>query len=201
MTTDLLRSPRVRLTAITAADLPAIARWYDDVTFARDFDSRPARPRTEAELAEWLQAQQKSATAFVFAIRLRENDELIGTVEIDGIQWAHRVGWLAIAIGPATRRGHGYGEEALRLALRFAFDELNLYRVQLTVFGYNERAIRLYERLGFQREGTYREYLERDGRRFDMYLYGLLRREWTGVAARVGELPSSEASPGSSGSA
>ena len=62
--------------------------------------------------------------------------------------------------------------------MRFAFDELNLHRVQLTVFSYNERAIALYEKLGFQREGVYREHLQRDGRRYDMYLYGLLRHEW-----------------------
>ena len=68
--------------------------------------------------------------------------------------------------------------EALRLMLRFAFHELNLHRLQLTVFAYNEAAIRLYERLGFQREGAFREYLLRDGKRYDMLLYGLLAREW-----------------------
>jgi RimJ/RimL family protein N-acetyltransferase len=46
------------------------------------------------------------------------------------------------------------------------------------VFSYNKRAIALYEKLGFQREGVYREFLQRDGKRFDMYLYGILRREW-----------------------
>jgi RimJ/RimL family protein N-acetyltransferase len=183
---DLLRSPRVRLAALTDADLPLITRWHDDVEFARNYDSRPARPRTEAELREWLQEQQKSSTAFVFAVRLRENDELIGVVEIEGIQWTHRTAWLAIAVGPATHRGRGYGYESLRLALRFAFHELNLYRVQLSVFAYNERAIRLYERLGFQREGVYREFLERDGRRHDMILYGILRHEWQAAEAATG---------------
>ncbi len=67
----------------------------------------------------------------------------------------------------------------MELALRFAFNELNLYRVQLTVFSYNERAINLYEKLGFQREGVFREHIQRDGRRHDMILYGLLRQEWT----------------------
>jgi RimJ/RimL family protein N-acetyltransferase len=38
----------------------------------------------------------------------------------------------------------------------------------------------VYEKLGFRREGVYRESLYRDGVRYDMYLYGLLRREWEG---------------------
>jgi len=46
------------------------------------------------------------------------------------------------------------------------------------VFSYNQRAIALYEKLGFRREGIFREHLERDGTRFDMYLYGILRPEW-----------------------
>ncbi len=50
--------------------------------------------------------------------------------------------------------------------------------MQLTVFSYNTRAIALYEKLGFQREGVYREFIQRDGARYDMYLYGLLRCEW-----------------------
>lgn len=56
--------------------------------------------------------------------------------------------------------------------------ELNLHKLQLTVFSYNTRAVSIYESLGFKREGSFREFLERDGRRHDMYLYGLLKREW-----------------------
>ncbi len=66
----------------------------------------------------------------------------------------------------------------MQLALNFAFNELNLHRVCLTVFSYNETAVTLYESLGFRREGIYREHVERDGRRHDMILFGILRREW-----------------------
>ncbi len=75
--------------------------------------------------------------------------------------------------------------------MRFAFDEVNLRRLSLTVFAYNTRAIRLYEGMGFVREGTFREFLVRDGQPHDMLLYGLLEREWR--AARHGavvDLPS-----------
>jgi RimJ/RimL family protein N-acetyltransferase len=117
---------------------------------------------------------------YLFAIRPLDADDLLGYVELDGILWAHQIGWLGIGIGEPGNWGRGYGYEALRLALDFAFHELNLYRVQLTVFEYNERAIALYEKLGFRREGVFREFVHRDGRRYDMLLYGLLRREWEG---------------------
>lgn len=72
----------------------------------------------------------------------------------------------------------GYGTEAAHLALTFAFEELNMHRVQATVFSYNHRSMALFERLGFRREGAFREFLHRDGQRFDMVLYGLLRHEF-----------------------
>jgi RimJ/RimL family protein N-acetyltransferase len=89
---------------------------------------------------------------------------------------------MSIAIGDRTNWGKGYGYEVAQLALAFAFDEINLHRVQATVFRYNERSIALFEKLGFRREGVYREFLQRDGKRHDMLLYGLLDREWREIA-------------------
>jgi RimJ/RimL family protein N-acetyltransferase len=178
MLANLLRGPRVRLAAMSPDDAREIARWHQDAEFLRLFDARPAYPRGEAELSRWLEDRQKEDGAFIFAVRPLDSDELIGSVELEGIQWSHRHAWLSIAIGDSAWRGQGYGAEALGLALGFAFDELNLHRVQLTVFSYNQVAIALYEKLGFSREGVYREHLRRDGAWHDMYLYGLLRREW-----------------------
>ena len=45
--------------------------------------------------------------------------------------------------------------------------------------------IALVESLGFQREGTFREFIHRDGQRYDMLLYGLLRREWAATASHL----------------
>ncbi len=174
----LLRGSRIRLTALTQSDLPTVVQWHQNPEFLRLFDALPAYPKTEAALAQWLDDTHKATDAFLFAVRSLDSDELIGYVELNGILWTHRVSGVSIAIGEAKQWGKGYGYEAMQLVLRFAFDELNLHRVQLTVFSYNERAIALYEKLGFQREGIHREHLQRDGRRYDMYLYGLLRSEW-----------------------
>ena len=174
----LLRGSRVRLTALTQSDLPTVIQWHQNPEFLRLFDALPAYPKTEAAVAQWIDDTNKATDAFLFAIRPLNSDELIGYLELDGILWTHRVSGVSIAIGEAKQWGKGYGYEVMQLVLRFAFDELNLHRVQLTVFCYNERAIALYEKLGFQREGVHREHLQRDGKRYDMYLYGLLCSEW-----------------------
>jgi RimJ/RimL family protein N-acetyltransferase len=183
---NLLYGPRVRLATLTAADLPEIARWHADAGFARMFDARPATPKTAAALEAWLDEYSHSSNGFLFAIRPLDGDELLGYLELEGILWPHQHAWLSIAIGDPVHQGQGYGAEALGLALHFAFQELNLHRVQLTVFSYNQRAIALYEKLGFRREGVYREHIQRDGTRYDMYLYGILRPEWLSAGAGGG---------------
>lgn len=165
---NLLQDGEVRLAALTRADLHTLFRWYQNAEFMRLYDSRPAYPKTEEQLSDWLDARHKAHGVYLFAIRSLGSDELVGMLELEGIEWSHGAGWLSIAIGERTNWGKGYGTSAAKLALRFAFHELNLHRMQLTVFAYNDRAIRLYESLGFQREGTFREFLNRDGERHDM---------------------------------
>jgi RimJ/RimL family protein N-acetyltransferase len=174
----LLSGERIRLTALTSDDLPTIARWYEDAEFMRLYDARPAQPKSRTELEQWLTERHKDKDTVAFAVRPQNSDDLIGTVELDGILWVHGVSGFGIAIGDRAHWGQGYGYEAAHLALTFAFDELNLHRVTATVFSYNARSIALLEKLGFQREGAYREFLQRDGRRYDMLLYGLLNWEW-----------------------
>lgn len=176
--TNLLSGSKVRLAALSKDDVPTIVRWYQDAGVLRLFDARPAHPRSQEELAEWLEELREADNVFAFAIRLLDDDDLIGYLELDGIQWPHRVCGMGIGIGDRIHWGQGYGYAAAQLGLKFAFHELNLHRVEATVFSYNDRSVALVEKLGFQREGVHRERLERDGQRHDMYLYGLLRREW-----------------------
>ncbi len=73
---------------------------------------------------------------------------------------------------------------SLQMLLRFAFAELNLFRVTAMVPEYNEGAIALLQKFGFTQEVCRRSALERDGRRWDLYIFGLLREEWQRREAR-----------------
>lgn len=178
ITPNLLRGERIRLTALDLGDMATIVHWWHDPEFLRLYNTEPVVPRNEDQLNRRFDLSQTNPNAFLFAIRLVDDDHLIGLLEFDGIDWVHRTTFVSIGIGEAHHRHHGYGRETMQLALNFAFNELNLHRVCLTVFSYNETAITLYESLGFRREGIYREHIERDGRRHDMILLGILRREW-----------------------
>ena len=178
LSSNHLRGARLQLTAVRQTDLPTITRWHQDADFLRVFDALPAYPKTEAQIAALIGETQKATNSYLFAIRPLDEEDLLGYLEMDGILWTHGVCGMSLAIGEPSQRGKGYGYEAMYLALTFAFSELNLHRVSVTVFSYNERSIALCEKVGFQREGVFREFIHREGQRFDMILFGLLRHEW-----------------------
>ncbi|MFS1513744.1 GNAT family protein [Chengkuizengella sp. SCS-71B] len=168
---QLFEGEKLKLTSIRETDISHILKWYENADFLNLFTAEAAFPKQASEIKKWIDSTDSNE--YRFAVRLIDSDQIIGVIEIDGILWNHRTAWLSMAIGDKQNWSKGFGTEMLTLALRYAFSELNLYRLQLTVFSYNERAITLYEKLGFKKEGVYREFLERH----DMFLYGLLKDE------------------------
>jgi RimJ/RimL family protein N-acetyltransferase len=175
---DLFTGKLVRLTAPRPEDKDAMAKWSQDAEYLRLLNYDPARPRP-AEFFTWNNDEEKKREAheFEFRIRTLADDKLIGFVELD-VAWNHQNAWVGIGIGEADYRGRGYGSDALRVAVSYAFRELGLYRVSLGVFAYNQRAIRAYEKVGFVHEGALRGALYRDGQHFDNLFMGILRPEW-----------------------
>lgn len=169
----------VRLTGSQPDDALAFTRWTHDAEYMRHIDSDMARPFGADTMSRRMaEDDSPAARAVSFRVRTLVDDKLIGFVAIHSIEWNHQTALLAIGIGEPDYRGRGYGEDAMKLTLRYAFYELNLYRVGLSVHSNNERAVRLYEKLGFQREGVIRGWLNRDGHRHDLIWMGLLRDEW-----------------------
>ena len=157
------------------------SRWMRDSEFVRLLDADPARLFSVDKNKEWyeknLVEEQKNDELFLL-IRTLEEDRTIGLIGLDGIRWTHGDAWIGIGLGEREYWGKGYGTDAMRILLRYAFEELNLHRLSLSVFEYNPRAIRSYEKVGFIVEGSARQFLNRDGQRYDMIFMGILREEW-----------------------
>ncbi|WP_461615813.1 GNAT family N-acetyltransferase [Clostridium sp. Marseille-QA1073] len=175
---NLLKGDRVKLSALKKEDVDKITMWHEDVDFLRNYDGKIAYPETKESIEKWYEETINSKENFCFSIITLEEKNMIGFLVLSSIMWNNGSSWISICIGDEKNRKKGYGSEALRLLIDYSFRELNLYRLQLTVFSYNTSAIKTYEKLGFKKEGVYREAIYRDNNRYDMYLYGLLKKEW-----------------------
>lgn len=173
----------IQLTAPDAErDAEIESKWTHDPDYLHAISSEPARPLSPTQVKKHHEDAEKEAEksrdTFNFAIRLRDGDRLIGFIRVFGIVWTHGSGRLQLGIGDPADRGHGYGREALNLILRYAFDELNLHRLTAATFEYNVAALNFLQRAGFTVEVRRRQAINRDGRRWDAILLGLLRDEW-----------------------
>lgn len=174
---DLLIGEQVRLTALTQEDLPQLTEWFANVEFRR-FLALIAMPFTLEDEEDWYEFQRTDPDTVHFAIRTLDENRLIGSCGIFRVNWQPRNCEVGIAVGDTAYWGKGYGTDAMRVLLKYAFMEMGLHRVGLEVHGYNTRAIKSYEKVGFQLETTARENILRDGRWFDTHHMAILRREW-----------------------
>lgn len=94
---------------------------------------------------------------YVFTIVEIESGQAVGRCVLFSVNAVDRNAIVGIFIGEKDRWGKGYGQEAMRLLLDYAFNLLNLHNITLGVFSFNERAIRCYQRLGFRKIGRRRE--------------------------------------------
>lgn len=179
MNANLFSGRLVRLAAVDVDADPAwFARWDRDTEYGRLLDADPRRLLTARQIKTAIEKEEAEGREMAFAIRTLAEDQLIGFVDLDGPNWTHGDSFVGIGIGDRAYWGRGYGTDALRVLLRYAFTELNLYRLSLNVFSYNARAIRAYQKIGFAVEGRMREALRRDGQYHDLIFMGILRDEW-----------------------
>ena len=178
---DLFRGKLVRL----AADDPetaskAFSRWGRNLEYQRMLDTEPPQLWSAKKIKEWIEKDldKEMPAEYFFTIHVLDPDRLIGFVGLRDVRWNQRDAWVGIGIGEADYWNNGYGTDAMRLTLQYAFMELSLERVSLSVFTFNQRAIRSYEKAGFRPEGVKRQVIHRDGMIEDVLYMGILRQEW-----------------------
>ncbi|GAB2834801.1 GNAT family N-acetyltransferase [Lentzea nigeriaca] len=189
--TPTLHTDRLRLRPFTEADADALFALHSKAHVLRYWDSPPWGDRARAE-------------RFVVTCRQLADEGTGARLAIDRVSDGAFIGWCSFARwNPDFRSaglgyilddaawGQGYATEAAHAVLRWAYETLDLNRVQAEVDTRNAASARVLEKLGFLREGTMREDCVVNGDVSDSWVYGLLRRDWRpspekALAAREG---------------
>jgi len=168
----MIKGQKTILRAIEREDLPIFVRWFNDPEVRQYL--LMYMPMSLAEEEKWFERQLEDQNNRIFAIETADGVH-IGNCGLHDFDWKNSKAELGIAIGEKEYWGKGYGSDAVRTLLGFAFGEMNLHRVQLEVYDFNPRALRCYEKCGLQVEGRQREALFRGGSYHDVLIMGILR--------------------------
>lgn len=116
-------------------------------------------------------------TEFHMCIVKIENDELIGNIALENLDYKNGSAELGIFIGEEENHSKGYGSEAIKLLTNYGFKDLRLHTIYLTVLSSNPRAIKAYTKCGFKECGRRHEALYRNGEYIDLIYMELINKE------------------------
>ncbi len=178
LATPILRTTRLRLRPFTEADADLLFALHSSTHVMRYWDSAPWNDRARAErfIAMCGRIADEGTGARV-AIDRASDGAFVGWCGLTNWDPDNRSASLGYCLDPAMW-GHGYATEAAHALLQWAFDTLDLNRVQAEADTRNAASGRVLEKIGFVREGTLREDCVVNGEVSDSWVFGLLRREW-----------------------
>jgi len=147
-----IRGERVALGPIRRDLIPLYHRWANDFGYTRTTAvlGLTLTLEQQASAYESVVADERNVS---FVIYDRATARPIGTTALDSIDHRYGTAEFSIGIGDEAFRGKGYGTEATRLVLDYAFTVLGLSNVMLVVYEYNGAGRRAYEKAGFREFG------------------------------------------------
>ena len=150
-----LAGERILLRPFSRDYLPYIQKWSNDAELRRLIGE--VAPMSRADTEKWYKELLSDKDRIWFAIVLKKGDRVIGEAGMLRMFRPWRSTDMTIIIGERDAWGKGYGKEAGRLLLKYAFERLGFHRVSIGVVGSNKNALRFWTSLGFKKEGIERD--------------------------------------------
>ncbi len=172
----MIRGTLVGLGPLDRRHIPLYLRWMNDPEVTRGLGH--SGPFTREMEEHWFERASTSTDGVLFTIYEMESLRPIGTVGLDDINRHQLAATFGISIGEKSCWNRGYGTEATRLMLDYAFNLLGLQNVMLAVYSFNPRAQRAYEKAGFRVIGRRRRLIPLAGERYDEILMDAIPEEF-----------------------
>lgn len=170
----MIAGEHVILRAFEREDAERCYRWMNDPNIVRTLKSR--YPIAFQNEIQWIErAIDASPAERHFAIERKDDRSHIGNASIHDIDWVSRNGWIGLFIGEPSAWNRGFGQDAVRTLVRFAWDDMNLVKLRINVFDYNDRARHVLVTCGFVEEGKLERDFYREGSYHDIVIFSIFR--------------------------
>ncbi len=173
----MIEGTLVKLRPREMSDLDNVHRWVNDAEVMRHYARYPMSLAAEEASLREHDVKPNTFVDVRFAIETKDGVH-VGRVNLYDGDAEARTARLAILIGDKAYWSRGYGTDAIRTLLGFAFAEMNLRRVDLTVDAENGRGIACYRKCGFVEEVRMRRGIYARGTYKDQLVMGVLRDEF-----------------------
>lgn len=164
-TKQKLMGSRVYLRVLEVTDATEeYSRWLSDPEVNRFLATKSA---TVSQLKQYIMTKNQKNDCVLLGIFLKDSDDMIGTIKLEYVHYGKGTADIAIMLGDRNHAGKGFGGEAMKTLIEYAFADLGLSEITLGVVVQNAGAVHAYEKLGFKETGRKLGVVEYGGNRYD----------------------------------
>jgi len=151
--------------------------WLNDPHVTKELET-VSNPYTMEMLIAYVKGVLSSSNTQMFIVYDKATSIKIGTGKIHNISEKHGTCNLGLMIGDTNFWGKGYGQEAYRLLINFAFTELHIRKISEAANVTNAASIAMCKKMGFQEEGVLKKQVFSNGEYQDKVILGLFASDW-----------------------
>jgi len=130
---------------------------------------------SKIDIENWIISHNNNKNEVLYLIQTLGDSKVIGHVGLYNIDFRVRKAEFAILIAGEDNQGKGYGSLCTKFLIDYAFDELNIRKINLSLLSENKRAVSMYNKIGFLQEGILRNDQYKNGKYHDVILMALAR--------------------------
>lgn len=172
--THFIEGKRIYLREVRLSDVNEdYYKWLNDNELSQYLETK-FFPQSMELIEEYVANILGSRDNSFLAIIEKERDKHIGNIKLGSINWIHRFADISLFIGDKEVWGKGYGTEAIKLVVDYAFNRLNLHRLQAGIYDGNIASIKAFQKAGFKEEANFKEKRFYNGSYMDEKIYGIV---------------------------
>lgn len=175
----MIKGKLVGLRAVEREDLKIMRDWRNNSKFRKNF--REYRELNMEMQNKWFDkfVVENDNTLMFIIVRLKDSKP-IGVCGLIYINWLIKSADISFYVGEknAYIDSLGYGDEALNLLMKYAFDQLNMHKLWTELYEFDTKKINFYEKYKFKRDAVLRDNCFEDGRYWNSYIYSLIQDEF-----------------------
>ena len=175
---------KVLLRAMEPEDMEMLREMVNDPEIERMVGGWSFPVSSHAQ-ARWYENVVGDRNAQRYIIEIRETHEAIGLINLVDIDWKNRTAFHGIKLKSDAPKGQGYATDAVMALEWYAFEQLNLNRLDGSCIVYNTASQRLYDKCGVKVEGIRRRAIFKDGQYYDQQYMGVLREDYLEAKRRM----------------
>jgi RimJ/RimL family protein N-acetyltransferase len=164
---------RICLKPLKKKDMKSMAKWHNDPEIMKYIAF--TKILSIDYWLDWFEKMISNQNSLYFGITKNDDNQLIGYIHLEQILWDHKLCKdIGIVIGEKNEWDKGYGTEAMNLLIDFAFNKLDLHRLELLTLDFNKRGMNVWEKCGFKVEGIMKKARIVNGKWHDVIFMALL---------------------------